>query len=248
MKHRTNYLALLLACASFGLLNTSIINSASAGQQDTKEQQASSGKIYGKVTESIDSAGYTYAEVDTGKEKVWAAAPTTQLKIGDMISFSSGMPMENYHSTSLDRDFPVIYFAGNFNTDSITDKETPTSEAQATAAPHAQIKQAVSKPVKEIKKVEDGNTIAEVYADKANLSGKTIRVRGQVTKFTPEIMGKNWIHIADNSTLDDLTVTIDKKVAVDDIVVVEGELLLDKDYGYGYVYPVILEDAKITNE
>ena len=245
MINRINYLAILLACFSFALLNTSIINSASAEQEDTKEQQTSPDKIYGKVTDTVDVPGYTYAEVDTGKEKVWAAGPTTQLKIGDMIAFSTDMPMENYRSTSLERDFPLIYFSGGF----ITDEDAPTSEAAATAAPHAQIKQEqISKPVKEFKKVEGGNTIAEIYSNKLNLSEKTIRVRGQVTKFTAEVMGKNWIHIMDSSTLDDLTVTTDKTVAIDDIVVVEGELELDKDYGYGYVYSVILEDAKITKD
>ena len=52
----------------------------------------------------------------------------------------------------------------------------------------------------------------------------------------------------DSSTLDDLTVTTDSTVAVNDIVIIEGKLELDKDYGYGYVYPIILEDAKLTKD
>jgi hypothetical protein len=59
-------------------------------------------------------------------------------------------------------------------------------------------------------------------------------------------MGKNWLHIRDSSTLDDLTVITKSTVVIDDVVIVEGKLELNKDYGYGYVYPVILEDAKIT--
>ena len=96
--------------------------------------------------------------------------------------------------------------------------------------------------------MKGGNTIAEIYARKQKLKGKTVRVRGQVTKFTAEVMGKNWLHIRDSSTLDDLTVTTDNTVAIDDVVILEGKLVLDKDYGYGYFYPLIMEDARIAKK
>jgi hypothetical protein len=156
------------------------------------------------------------------------------------------MPMKNYHSKSMDRDFPIVYFVGGF----INDKKSPTGKPTATASPHGQEKQnQATKPVKTFNKVKGGNTIAEIYARKQELNGKIIRVRGQVTKFTDKIMGKNWLHIRDNSTLDDLTVTTTGSVAaIDDIVIVEGKLELDKDYGYGYVFPLIMQDARITTE
>lgn len=246
MKHRANFLVTLLACFSFALLNTGILNSAYGEQNKTTgAQETDPNRIYGKVTDIIDVPGYTYAEVDTGKKKVWAAGPTTALKIGDMIAFSTGMPMENFHSKSMKRDFSIVYFIGGF----IADKETPTTKSPATASPHSKIKpKQTSKPVKDVRKVEGGNTIAEIYSNKLNLKGKTVRVRGQVTKFTTAIMGKNWIHLKDSSSKNDLTVTTDSMVAIDDIVIIEGKLELDKDYGYGYVYSVILVDAGITKE
>lgn len=240
MTHRTKSIVILLASFSFTLTNAGIVNSAYAEQKDAKEnQQTTSNRIHGKVTDIIKAAGYTYAEVDTGKQKVWAAGPVTPLKTGDMIAFSTRMPMKNFHSKSMKRDFPIIYFVARF----ITDK------AAATALPHNQIKKKQgSKPVKGINKVKGGNTIAEIYARKQKLKGKIIRVRGQVTKFTAGVMGKNWLHIRDSSTLDDLTVTTDSTVAIDDVVILEGTLVLDKDYGYGYFYPVIMEDVRITKK
>ncbi len=241
MIRHTNFSIILLACFSLSLLNAGIINTAYATQKNTKEvQQNDPRKIYGKVTDIIDVTGYTYAEVDTGKGKVWAAGPPTPLKKGDMIAFSSQMPMQNFHSKSLGRDFPIIYFINRY----VTNKETST-----TASPHDQIKpQQIIEPIKGIGKVEGGYTIAEIYTDKKNLNGKTIRVRGQVTKFSARIMGKNWLHIRDSSTLDDLTITTDGTIAVGDVVIAEGKLELEKDYGYGYLYPVILEDATVTKE
>ncbi|MEO1899187.1 MAG: hypothetical protein ABGX68_05295, partial [Methylococcales bacterium] len=97
-------------------------------------------------------------------------------------------------------------------------------------------------------RVEDGNNIAEIHAEKAKLNGKIIRVRGQVTRFAEDVMGKNWLHIQDNSSFDDLTVTTDNTVAVGDVVVIEGELELDKDFDYGYVFSLIVQSAKVTKE
>jgi GTP-binding protein EngB required for normal cell division len=241
MIQRTNFSLILLACFSLNLLNASVISTAHAEPDITKDsKQKSTGKISGKVTEVIDVPGYTYAEVDTGKQKVWAAGPPTALKTGDTITFSSQMPMQNFHSKSLGRDFPLIYF--------ITQYDTGT-EGKATATSHDQIKQQqTSKPVDGINKVEGGYTIAEIYADKQNLDGKIIRVRGKVTKYTPEIMGKNWLHIKDSSTFEDLTVTTINTAAVGDIVIAEGKLEVGKDYGSNYFYPVIMEDATVTKE
>ncbi len=239
MRHRTNFLLILFSCFSFVLFSAGTINSAYA------EQNTTPNTIHGKVTEILKNSGYTYAEIDTGKKKVWAAGPNTPLKIGDMIGFSTETPMENFHSKSMKRDFPIIYFVGGY----ITGKKSSASNAGGMASAHSQIKQKqAAKPVTGIHKVKQGHTIAEIHAQKQKLSGKTIRLRGKVTRYTAKVMGKNWLHIKDSSTADDLTVTTDSTVAIDDIVVVEGKLTLDKDYSYGYFYPVLLEDAKITKE
>ena len=241
MTHRTNSLIMLFACFYF-----SIINSVYAEQNGSKEnQQTTSNIIRGKVTDIIKASVYTYVEVDTGKKKIWAAGPVTPLKVGDMISFSTGMLMKNFHSKSMKRDFPVIYFVNSFNAGNMVSKNNVT--ARALPQNHLKKKQVV-KHVKGINKVKGGNTIAEINVGKQKLKGKIIRVRGQVTKFTPNVMGKNWIHIRDSSTLDDLTVITKNTVAIDDVVILEGKLELDKDYGYGYVYPVIMEDAKIMKK
>ena len=89
--------------------------------------------------------------------------------------------------------------------------------------------------------------IADLLANKKSYSGKIIKVKGKVTKFNPEIMGKNWIHIQDGSEFEggfDLTVTTDKSSTVGEIVIFEGKIALDKDFGYGYIYSVLMEEAK----
>ena len=76
-------------------------------------------------------------------------------------------------------------------------------------------------------------------------------MRGQVVKSNGGIMGKNWLHVQDGSgTQDaanfDLTVTTGDEAKVGDVVVVHGTVQVDKDFGAGYSYPVLVEDAKVT--
>lgn len=99
-------------------------------------------------------------------------------------------------------------------------------------------------------KIEPGDgciSISSLLSNKKSFSGKVIRVKGQVTKFNPEIMGKNWVHIQDGSEFQgefDLTITTDKKVSLGDTVTFEGKIVLDKDFGYGYFYNVLMEEGK----
>lgn len=89
--------------------------------------------------------------------------------------------------------------------------------------------------------------IADLLANKKSYKGKIVKVTGKVTKFNPEIMGKNWIHIQDGTTFEggfDLTITTDQSVSVGETVTFEGKIALDKDFGYGYIYGVIMEGAK----
>lgn len=230
---------LLLTLFSFFCIGLSSI--VVAEPTATNKQETVPNSIYGKVTDIINSGGYTYAEVDTGEKKVWAAGPVTPLKKGDMIAFSTRMPMNNFHSKSMQRDFSVVYFIDQFKTDT----DTTAANVTAMTSPHDQAKQQSAKTIKPIKKADGGNTIDEIYKDKNKLDGKTVRVRGQVTKFTPNIMGKNWLHIKDSNGNNDLTITSSDTTAIDDIVIIEGKLGLNKDFGYGYVYPLIVEDASI---
>lgn len=231
---RSCNLLIFMACFSFAVLNMGTINLAYA------QQNTGSSKIQGKVSDIINVTNYTYAEVDTGTARVWAAGPTTALKKGDIVTFLARMPMKDFYSESLDRKFSLIYFISRFtDTDKVSFSPTPPA--------HGQIKP-VRKSLNEIEKAEGGKNISEIYAEKDKLNGEVILVRGKVTRFSAEIMGKNWLHIQDSSSFDDLTVTTDNTVAVGDVVTIKGELELDKDFDYGYVYPVIVQNAKVTKE
>jgi hypothetical protein len=103
-----------------------------------------------------------------------------------------------------------------------------------------------------IARADGGKTIAEVFAGKEQLAGQAVVIRGKVVKTNPGIMGRNWLHIRDGSGdagTNDLTVTTaDTAPTVGDTVLVNGTLVLNKDFGMGYSYDVIIEDAAVTIE
>jgi hypothetical protein len=219
--------------------------------------------ISGAVVETMDAAGYTYVCVDNGKEKIWAAAPAFAVKVGDEVMVPEGMAMHNYHSQSMNRDFDVVYFVEAVLNASNPASGTPSMMGGASTSATMQMPKghpAVSGSatpqgvdLSNIQKAENGLTIVEVYTGKADLSGKTVTLRGKVVKYSPQIMGVNWIHIQDGSGnqdtgTHDLTVTSHVEVNVGDTVVVSGPLTLDKDFGYGYKYNLIMENADVTVE
>ena len=218
------------------------------------------GGTTGTVVETMDAAGYTYVQVDSGSEKIWAAAPKFAVAVGDSVIVPDGMPMNNYHSKTLERDFPVVYFVDSvmnasssagapagvqMNGAAMPDGHPPTGVSSSAPA--------VDVDLSNVVKAEGGLTVGEIFSEKSGLASKEVTLRGKVVKFSPQIMGKNWIHLQDGSGdaaagTNDLTVTTDVTANVGDTVLVTGALTLDKDFGYGYQYNVIIEDAKVTVE
>lgn len=210
----------------------------------------------GRVVETMNTGGYTYVHIDTGKGTVWAAGPEFEVKVGDDVVVRDGMPMENYHSSTLDRDFDVVYFCSSIAVAG-AEASAPTGGMPPGHAPRGQ----GGRPSKKLRasdvdlsgiaRAKDGLTVAEVFQKKADLGGREIAVRGKVVKVNFGILGTNWIHVRDGSGAEgtnDLTATTDAEVAVDDLVLVRGTVTLDKDFGAGYRYDVIVEKAAVTKE
>jgi hypothetical protein len=234
--------------------------------QQNDSQQDSSQSKKGTVLEAINTSGYTYIHVDTGSEKIWAAAPELQVKTGDSVTIPAGSPMPNYHSKSLNRDFEMVYFVSSIsvngapaaaaNSKGQGNPMMPGMKSQGSGGgmmPGMTSKRGKVADIdlSGIEKAAGGKTVAEIYSDKANLGGKEILVRGKVVKFLSSIMGKNWIHLRDGSGSEgtnDLTVTTDATVQVGDTVLVSGSVTVDKDFGAGYRYAIIVEDAKVSVE
>jgi len=196
--------------------------------------------LSGKVVETLNSGGYTYVNIEKDGNKTWVAIPQTKISVGQEMSFKPGSVMNNFTSKSLNRTFDTIIFSGGVQ------GKAQTSSVDKKADIKAPIK------VSKVKKAEgpDSYTVAELYEKQSELDKKIIVLSGTVVKFSPQIMGKNWIHIQDGSGdaskgTNDLLVTSLETLAVGDTVTLKGTFSKDKDFGSGYKYAVIIEDASV---
>jgi hypothetical protein len=199
----------------------------------------------------MDASSYTYVRVDTGAGEVWLAGPKVQVKAGDRVVFSPGMLMTDFKSKALGRTFDRLYFVDRIQLEGaeavsggLPPGHPPTDLGRGSSV-------VPEMDFSTITKAADGKTVAEIMQEKANLAGKRISVRGKVVKFSAGIMGKNWIHLSDGTVKrggEDLTITTNSQAKVGDTVLVRGVVATEKDFGFGYRYSVIIEDAEVTVE
>ena len=231
---------------------------------------AAAGGVRGKVVERIDAAPYSYLRIAGPTGEVWAAVPQAAIENGAEVSIENPMPMDGFESKTLNRKFEKIYFGTLGGQGGAPQAAAPAGGAPnpmggatpgmmppggmppgGMAAQHAAAG-AGPTDVGDVKvpKATGANakTVAEIHAQKAQLKEKKVTVRGKVVKSNAGIMGKNWIHVRDGSGTqekgdNDITVTSESAANVGEVLVITGVVRVDKDFGAGYAYPVIIEEA-----
>jgi hypothetical protein len=230
-------------------------------------QPQSQGKINGTIAETLNAAGYTYVNVKTASGSQWAAVPQTRLQQGAPVTINAQMLMENFESKTLKRKFDRIVFgtiesgaaaAAPGSMASASAQTMPPNHPPAAAGAMGNAQQhmaAGAANVGDVKvaKADGGKSVAEVWSSKDANKDKPVVVRGKVVKFLGGIMGRNWLHLRDGSGSadkgdNDITVTTSDSAGVGDVVTVNGTLRVNKDFGAGYRYPVIIEEAKVSKQ
>ncbi len=195
------------------------------------------------VEEVLQAREYTYLRVTENDAEKWLATSKMQAKEGDTFYYVSGLEMKDFESKDLKRTFGSIFFVN-----ALSDKPITASGSKSMASPHG-TKPMVQKAKIKISPAKNGITIAELFSHQNKYSAKTVTVKGQVVKYNAEIMGKNWLHIQDG-TRDannyDLAITTGDIAKVGDVVTCTGKISLNKDFGAGYSYDVIMEDANLV--
>ncbi len=254
---------------AFGGCSKTEENQATTASQDSEQVAASAPAAdpnvwRGTVAETMDAGGYTYVLLDQEGTQRWVAGPVVKVAVGDKIIMGAGMEMRNFKSNALDRTFEAIYFVaaiepddGHSHAADETHGTTPAAKPQGGmpgmmggggSSGHTTTDVA---GVEGVDKAAGGVTVAELYGQSADLANQSVTLRGRVVKFTPNIMGTNWIHVQDGTGSQgthDLTVTTSATVQVGDMVVIKGAVTVNKDFGAGYRYAVIIENADVTVE
>ncbi len=220
-----------------------IVLSACTKKEEQPQQQAQikSNVHQVVVQEAIQVGGYTYVRVKEGDKEYWMAATTMDAKQGETLFYETAMEMKNFESKELKRTFDSILFVENLS------KIPPATAAPGTKATPQ--KPSIEKENVTVAPATGGVTISQLFSNVNSYANKFVKIKGKIVKVNNGIMGKNWAHVQDgtsNGSDFDLTVTTNDMVNVGDIVTFTGKIALNKDFGFGYSYKVLLEDAKAT--
>ena len=216
-------------------------------KNETKTETANATDVHKAIAQEVFHVSqYTYIRgMEDGVEK-WVAGPITDIKVGETFYFGKSMEMPNFQSKELNKTFETVFFVEQISLSEeglgrpmVSEVNAATGGAQRTA---------VEK--KEVKIEASANTISieELLKNKEAYNNKVVRLKGEVTKYNPAIMNVNWIHIQDGTEFNgvfDVTATSTDEAALGDIVSFEGTVVLNKDFGAGYVYDIIIENATI---
>jgi hypothetical protein len=208
---------------------------------------SASSVIKGEVLEVKEVESYTYLRLKTKEGETWAAVGKAPVKKGATVTIEDVTVMNNFESKSLKQTFQTIAF-GSLAGAGIN----PHGRSDAIAMAHSSPAMTTDIGDVQVTKASGANawTVAEIITKAAELKDKPILVRGKVVKYNPGIMGKNWVHLRDGTgsaavQTNDLLVTTLSEAKVGGIVTVSGIVRTDKDFGSGYAYKVIVEEATL---
>lgn len=200
---------------------------------------AAKGDVFeGVVLETFNGGGYTYMQIeDASKNKHWVAVSNIAIEKGTEVRLTEEMRAEKFESKTLNRTFDSIIFASN--------------PQYRTTAPQSGNLELINEIVKESPyKQKDTLSVKEVIEKRLELKDKTIAIRGKVVKASPNILERNFIHIQDGTSnskeVGRVVFTSKELPKVGDIVTARGVVSVDKNFGSGYFYPIIVENASFA--
>lgn len=240
--------ALCLIIASAAVEAAQKQPSAPAPKSQASGAALSPGTLSGKVVETMNAGGYTYVCLEKAGKKTWVAMPERTVAVGAKMTVSAGQEMTNFTSRTLNRTFESIIFTGG----PVEAKKT----ASPGGAPAGGGSKAAASPLEKGVKIEkaagpNAYTVSEIYDGRTTLHNKKVLVRARIVKISQQIMGRNWIHLQDGSGdpakgTHNLVATSQEVPTVGDTVTIQGKVIKDRDFGSGYKYTVILEEAVVS--
>ena len=220
--------------------STGIFSDQNDAVQELPKSTSTQGAMHSvKVLETLPTDKYVYLFVEEGDEKFWIATTKKEVQIGETYYYKNGILKTNFESKEHNRVFDKVYLVSNIvpanHGGEQNDSSTPSFVIEKNNEP-----QNIEK--------EGSIKISELVNNKEKYNGKEVQISGRCTKINPNIMNRNWIHLKDGSMDEfDLVITSDLAVPEGHIVTMKGTVVLDKDFGAGYKYDLIVENGKIVS-
>ncbi|MFK8005536.1 MAG: hypothetical protein AB8H03_04160 [Saprospiraceae bacterium] len=208
-----------------------------------KSNSSTTGETYEVVVkEVLNTDKYSYLQVDKKGESIWIAIAKTDVEEGETYFYRGGLLKKDFFSREFNRVFETLYLVSNFwkknKEDVANEKENKLNIPAGHSLPDL--------VVEKINPAEGAISLEELFSNKPMYNDTNVKITGKCVKVNPRIMNRNWLHIQDGSGNGlDLTVTTQEEVALGAIVSLEGTITVDKDFGAGYRYEIIMEKAVV---
>lgn len=212
---------------------TGIFQKSAPSAPTSSNNSVSSGHHHVIVNELLETEKYTYLKVSEQNREYWVATIKGSFEIGKEYVYNGGLLKTNFKSIEHDRIFEELYLLTAL-TPASEDEHAPQPKAEA---PKKTVKSSGVKP-------NNTTSIAEIVKNPEQFTNQKLLVYGEVVKVNPNIMGTNWHHLQDGSANDyDFVITSETSVPVGHKIAFEGVVSTNKDFGAGYKYEIIMENA-----
>jgi hypothetical protein len=195
------------------------------------------------VNDVLHAEKYTYLDVTENGKQFWVAVPRKEVEKGETYYYVGGLLKKNFKSREYDRVFETIYLVSDVRKDPIFTGNASVAQALSKVGGEAgHIHD------QDVRQTGEGVSLEELFNNKEKYAGKEIQVSGKCVKINKQIMGRNWVHIQDGTGGEkpyDLTVTTSADVPVGTAVTFTGKIALNVDFGAGYRYDIIMQEAHI---
>ncbi|WP_430932234.1 hypothetical protein [Saccharicrinis sp. 156] len=202
------------------------------------------------VQDVIQTSKYTYLHVEEDNTLRWVAVSKIQAMAGDRYYYDKVHTMTDFHSKELNRDFESVDFINHVSKTPLSqvNPSVQANPAPMMKAPHGHAGKVSPAQNLDISLLKSAGelSIAQIFRNPQQFANKQIEIKGKVVKVNKNIMGRNWIHIQDGTSHNnnfDLTITSKQTPMVNQVVSFEGTVMLNKDFGSGYFYDVIVENG-----
>lgn len=199
------------------------------------------------VTEILPTTKYIYLKVREGREEFWIATGKKEVKKGETYLYSGGLLKTNFRSEEHNRVFEKIYLVSNLISKGDHTNLAKT-EPKSNSVADKRITQKENIPTHTEKEIlhKGAITIAELLKDPGKYEGHSVEISGTCVKVNPNIMDRNWIHVQDGTQDDfDLVVTSNTLVSEGSNITMRAIVALNRDFGAGYSYDLILENGTL---
>lgn len=198
------------------------------------------------VNEVLPATRYVYVNVSEGDAKFWIATRKQEIKKGETYFYRGGLLKTNFESKEYNKVFDTIYLISNLVSQDHS-KHTGDLNTNIQKSPPIVQKEDIPTHTDKIVKHQGSLTIAELVKDPKKYEGQSIQLSGNCVKVNPNIMDRNWIHLQDGSKDDyDLVITSNTFVPEGSDITIRGTVVLNKDFGAGYTYNLIVENGTLV--